>query len=125
MEDKKDMIEQYIQSYNSFDVEGMLKDVHERIEFENISNGKVDLSIKGIEEFRKQAIAAKAYFTHREQKITSWDFKGNVVTIEIDYEGVLAVDFPNGMKTGDTLQLKGQSIFEFEDDKISKIQDKS
>ena len=121
----KRIIESYIRSYNTFDVEGMIRDLHEAVVFENISNGRVELTTTGIEEFRKQAESAKDYFSERQQSIQSWNFEGNVVTIAIDYQAILAIDLPNGMKPGDTLQLKGQSVFEFKDRKIVKIQDKS
>lgn len=31
--------------------------------------------------------------------------------IEVIIEGILAVDLPNGLKTGDKIQLKGKSVF--------------
>ncbi|WP_367584473.1 hypothetical protein [Paenibacillus sp. FJAT-26967] len=43
----------------------------------------------------------------------------------IDYEGILAVDLPNGLKTGDNIQLKGKSVFRIEEGKISLIEDYS
>ena len=43
--------------------------------------------------------------------------------MDIYYEGVLAVDFPNGMKAGKVLRLNGQSEFEFKDGKIYRITD--
>jgi ketosteroid isomerase-like protein len=121
---QKKIIENYIQAYNSFDVEGMIKDLQQDIVFENISNDQVNLTTKGIVEFKKQAELAKSYFAQREQKITSWKFSGNTVVITIDYKEILAVD-TNGKKAGDTLQLKGQSIFEFKDRQLIKIVDKS
>ena len=30
------------------------------------------------------------------------------MTVEIDYEGVLKMDIPNGSKAGETLRLKGK-----------------
>jgi hypothetical protein len=74
---------------------------------------------------KKQAELAKSCFAQREQKITSWKFSGNTVVITIDYKGILAEEMPNGMKAGDTLQLKGQSTFEFKDRQLIKIVDKS
>ena len=43
--------------------------------------------------------------------------------IEIDYYAVLGMDFPNGLKRGDELKLKGKSIFKFLNDKIIKLTD--
>ncbi len=101
MEDfQKEIIESYISSYNSFDVDGMLKNLNENIVFENISNGVVEMKLEGINAFKDQAIAATKYFQEREQKITSWEFSEMVVSVQIDYQGILAIELPNGMKPG-------------------------
>ena len=122
---QKSAIENYVQAYNSFKIEGMLKDLDPSVIFENISNGKVDLATDGVVAFKEQAEAAKSYFTKRKQTITNWVFADRVVTVDIQYEAVLAMDFPNGLKKGDSLQLSGRSVFYFKDGKINKIQDKS
>lgn len=122
---QKEIIEYYVNSYNSFDIIGMTKDLDEKVVFENISNGKVDLRTEGISEFKEQAGLAKQYFQERRQTIESWNFGENTVSIGIDYEAILAKDLPNGLKKGDTLRLKGQSEFEFRDGRIIRITDKS
>jgi len=43
--------------------------------------------------------------------------------IEIEYFGILAIDFPNGMKKGGEIKLNGKSIFEFNDEKIIRLTD--
>ncbi|WP_294199365.1 nuclear transport factor 2 family protein [uncultured Chryseobacterium sp.] len=117
------VIENYISAYNRFDVKGMCRDLSEDILFENISDGNVDMSIKGIENFKKQAEAATAYFSERHQRIESWNFNNHVVTIEISYQATLAIDLPNGMKKGNMLTLKGISEFVFEDHEIISLRD--
>ena len=124
-EEQKQMIESYINAYNDFDLDGMLKDLHHEIVFENITQGKVDLKTEGIDAFKKQAESAKQYFKKRKQLIETWKFTDKIVTVAIDYKGVLAVDLLNGMKSGDTIQLKGKSEFVFKNNKIIGIQDKS
>lgn len=121
----KKAIEHYIKSYNDFDIQGMTKDLTDNVGFQNISNGNVDLRTEGIKEFSKQAELAKQYFKTRKQTIESWEFKDSIVIIKIDYKAVLAIDLPNGLKTGDTLELKGESEFEFENQKIKRIIDKN
>lgn len=120
---KQEVIEDFIRAYNLFDVEGMLKDVHEDVKFENISNGQVDLETFGIEELRKQAEQAKTYFTERKSTITGIGFIDDRVEVDIDYIGILAKDLPNGLKAGDTLKLKGKSIYRFKGNEIISIQD--
>ena len=124
-EQQKRVIENYIKSYNDFDINGMTKDLTDNVVFENVSNGNVDLRTKGIKDFTEQAESAKQYFKQRKQTIESWKFNDSKVIIKIDYKAVLAIDLHNGLKTGDTLELKGESEFEFENGKIKSITDKS
>ena len=124
-ERKKEAIENYINAYNNFDVEGMIKDLHDEVVFQNVSNGEVDLTTEGIELFQVQANSAKSFFSERKQSIEAWTFEGDCVKIEISYFGILAIDLPNGMKSGDTLQLAGHSAFQFEGEKIVRIVDES
>ncbi len=122
---QKSVIEHYLQAYNSFDVAGMLKDLHDEVEFEHISGGQISMAIRGKKAFKEQAQAATAYFKERSQEVIAWHFDGDLVLVDIDYRGVLAIDFPNGMRAGETLRLKGQSVFSFLGDQVIKIQDKS
>lgn len=122
---QKQIIKNYVKSYNDFDIDGMTKNLTDNVVFENISNGKVDLRTEGIKEFTKQAESAKQYFKKRKQTIESWEFNDSKVIIKINYKAILAIDLPNGLKTGDTLELKGESEFEFENKKIKSITDKS
>ncbi len=117
------VIENYIKAYNSFDIEGMLHDLHPNIEFKNVSNGEVNLTTKGIAEFKAQAEKAKEIFSEREQKITDVTFSANEVEVQISYRGTLAVDLPNGLQAGKTLELHGKSIFRFAGDQIIEIED--
>lgn len=123
LHDPKQMIENYIQAYNNFDVPGMIKDLAPNLVFENLSNGETNVATQGLEEFKQQAESAKTYFSERKQVITAWDFQDNQVSIDIQYFGVAAIDIPDFMKAGDTINLQGKSIFTFQDGKIIKIQD--
>ena len=117
------MIENYIDAYNSFNIEKMMKDMHQNLQFENISNGEMSLATSGIEEFKHQAEQALHYFSERQQKINDLVFKDEQIEISIVYTAVLAIDLPTGQKAGDKLQLTGRSIFKFKDDKIIELHD--
>jgi hypothetical protein len=117
------IIENYVRAYNGFDIEGMLAGMHKDVRFENISNGEVTLVTNGIAELKKQAKQAGEYFKEREQKITGMQHKNNLVEADIDYKATLAVDLPNGMKAGDTIEMKGKSVFRFRGDKIIELKD--
>jgi hypothetical protein len=114
----------YIKAYNAFDVPGMVKDMDPSLLFENISNGHVNMSLQGIESFKNQAEQALDYFSSRNQDILSIRHENEQSIVEIAYEAKLAMDFPNGLKKGNKIQFKGQSIFRFTDnDRIIHLTD--
>lgn len=123
MTNREQIIKNYIEGYNQFNIEKMIADFSDHIIFENVANGEVNMSLKGIKEFKEQAEEAKNYFSSRTQTITTFKHLESETEIEIDYRAVLAMDFPNGMKKGDELNLKGKSVFEFSSEKISKLTD--
>jgi ketosteroid isomerase-like protein len=124
-EETSRIIQEYIRSYNSFDVEGIVKLLNKDIEFRNISNGEINTETKGIQKFRELAEKSAEIFSSRRQEIIDFQYFDNRVVIEIDYEGVLAIDLPNGLKAGDKIELKGRSIFIINNGKISSIEDYS
>ena len=120
---QKQLVQDYIEAYNRFDVDGMLRHLHENVVFRNISNGEVNLTLTGKEAFLQQAQQALQYFTQREQRVTDWQVADSRVEVLLDYTAVAAMDFPNGLKAGDTLQLQGKSVFQFADGLIISIDD--
>jgi len=117
------IIENYIQAYNQFDVEKMMADMHDNLKFENISDGVVTLAVEGIHALKNQAKQAVAIFKERKQTITNYKFNDHEVTVDIDFEGTLATDLPGGLKAGNRLDLKGKSIFNFVGNKIIYLGD--
>lgn len=122
-ENRENIIQNYIEGYNKFDVEKMLLDLDNEIIFQNIQNGEINLTLNGINEFKDQAEKSKLYFEKRQQKITSIKHTEDKTEIEIDYFAVLRIDFPNGLKKGQKLELKGKTIFTFKNNKIISISD--
>lgn len=117
------IIENYIEAYNRFDVTQMLADMDDNIRFENISNGETNLVTQGIAELKTQAEQATKLFSQRKQTITGFVFRENEAEIGIDYAGVLAQDIPNGPKAGEEIRLSGKSVFRFSGNKIVELKD--
>lgn len=124
-EEKIACIHNYVNAYNAFDVEGMLRHLHEDVVFRNYSKGFVEVETHGVHEFKRLAEQSKGVFSSRRQAIKAIKINGEVAEVEIDYKGVLAVDLPNGLKTGDTVDLAGRSIFHFSGNKIYILEDHS
>lgn len=123
MAEKEEIIKNYIKAYNSFDTEGMIKDLHKDVYFKNSAGGEVNLEIIGLEAFKVQTELAKSFFTERKQTIKQLVIQGDKGEVSIDYEGKLAIDLPNGLKIGDWLRLEGKSIFYFVGNQIIGIED--
>jgi len=122
---QEEIIKNYVESYNNFDIKGMIRDLDQHVVFENITNDKVDLQINGIDAFEQQAESAKSHFSVRNQEIEFWHFNESNITIDIHYTAVLAMDLSNDLKAGSTLELKGKSEFVIEGGKIKEIRDYS
>lgn len=120
------LIEQYLAAYNKFDVQKMIALLHENVIFENYSETTLTHSSNGVGQFRELAEKAAALFTERKQSIKAVTFEPNgSVSVTIDYYAQLATDLSNEFKAGDTLKLKGKSVFRFQDNLISYIADYS
>lgn len=123
MKEREHLIQNYIQAYNNMDLEGMLATLTEDIVFENIQNGEISMKLEGKEAFREQALQAISYFSERKQIITNISHLEKTSETEIQYRAVMALDFPNGLKKSQVIELKGKSIFEFMEGKISRLTD--
>ena len=123
MTTREKIIQNYIDGYNQFNIDKMVTDFDDNVVFENIQNGEINLSLSGLGAFREQADQAVNYFSTRKQTIKSFKHSDIETEIEIEYYAVLAIDFPNGLKSGQELNLTGKSIFKFLDDKIIKLTD--
>lgn len=88
----RNIIEKYVNAYNTFDIEVMMSVIHTEIEFVNLSGGEVNASASGIDEFRKLAEETKDLFSSRKQTIIDFKENDDQAAIEVEYEGVLAAD---------------------------------
>ncbi len=122
--EKRIVIEQYIDAYNRFDVDGMLAQLTPDVLFENVSDGQVTAACSGIAEFRELAEQSKALFSERRQTVTGLEFRLALVRAGIAWCGVFAVDVPDGPAAGTAVELQGESEFEFRGGRISRIVDR-
>ena len=122
---KEEIIRNYISAYNSFDVDGMCSCLHPEIEFINIDKGDINLKLNGIDAFKEQAKQAAVIFKVRHQQVNAIVYGDNHVEVDIQYTGTLAIELPNGLKSGDKIELQGKSVFQFHDGLITKLVDMS
>lgn len=117
------LIENFINSYNSFDIEGMVSLLNPDIEFVNISGNEVNVHTYGIEQFIEIANQGKSLFSSRNQTIKNISFIFDEVHVEISFEAVLANDLPDGLKKGEIIRLGGRSEYVIKNGLIIKITD--
>ena len=122
-DEMRTLVERYIDAYNRMNVDEMLLTVHQDVEFKNVSAGIVNASTAGISELRALAQQSLSLFTERQQVIESFQCEGSSALVSIAFRAVIANDLPNGLKSGQVLNLTGRSEFEFRDGAISKITD--
>ena len=120
---REKIIKNYINAYNNFNIEKMLVDLDENIKFRNISNGITNMALNDSSSFKAQAEQSKNLFTKRTQTIIFWKHDDTVTEIEVDYKAVLAIDLPNGLNKGESLDMQGKSIFKFSGNKIIELTD--
>ncbi len=121
----KQLIDAYIGAYNKKDVPGMLAVLHDDIRFENVSSTGGTLILTGKQAFGEQATQVAPLFSTRRQEIVTQIIADDRAAIEIKYSAVVAQDLPNGLKANQQIELRGVSIFEGKDGKISRISDYS
>ena len=119
------LIGRYLAAYNAFDVPGMLALLHPDIAFENRTQGQVTATASGRGEFRALAEHAATLFSTRRQTIQRYTPTATGATVDIDYEGVLAVDLGPDLAAGTTLRLAGRSIFDIREGSIARLVDES
>ena len=121
----ENLIRQYIAAYNRMDVSDMVGLLHDVIVFENVSNTNGVITTSGKTDFEMLARQSLSMFKSRRQTIRSLTLGERTAAVEIEYEAFLAVNLPDGRKTGETMQLRGVTMFAFSDSKISRISDYS
>lgn len=119
------MISKFIDAYNKFNLDSMLDLLHPEIKFRNISNGEINAETAGKQEFETFAGESIKLFREREQKIVSYSEENDAVNVEIQYNGVLAIDLSDKLKAGDSINLRGKSEYTFKDGLIYSIIDES
>ncbi|MCU0580914.1 MAG: nuclear transport factor 2 family protein [Syntrophales bacterium] len=122
-EEKRALIERYLQAYNTVDIDGMLALLHPNIRFRSIAGGEITAETSGIMALRHLAEHSRDLFSFRKQILKRIALHDNRALIEVAFEGILADDLPNGMHKGETLRLTGRSEFTFHDGKINRITD--
>jgi hypothetical protein len=122
---KKQVIEKYINAYNTFDTEKMVEQLHPGVEFMRISKSAVISKARGIDDFKELLEKNSSNFSSRKQKILKYSRKGDVTVVKTAFIGTLAVHLVSGFSAGATLRANKNIEFSFHNNKISRIKEVS
>jgi len=120
-----EIVQRYLQAYNSLDVDGLLATVTDDIVFENLSNTSEPTRTSGKAPLRALARRTAQVFSSRRQVVTEAVVSADHVAILIEFEATVARDLPNGWKAGQQLKLRGASFFALRGGLIAKVTDLS
>ncbi len=70
--EKRALIHRYTESYNTFDIEGLMDLPHPDILFENVSGDEVTAQTSGTDQFKALAEQSTKIFSSRKQTVTSF-----------------------------------------------------
>jgi len=124
-EEIKEAIDRYMDAYNKYDIDAMIQVLASDIRFENASGGEVNAKTSGKTEFEALARQSARLFASRKQTVKDIKIVGDQAFVEIEFEGVLAQDRPNGLKAGEKMVLRGTSEFVFVKGLVSSLIDRS
>jgi len=119
------LIEQYIDAYNRFDIEGMLAVLTDDVRFEHHAGGDLSVATDGKAEFEKLARVGAALFASRRQTVEEFHEEGDTVMAIVSFHGEIAEDIPEGPGAGTVIEMDGTSEFRFVDDRISRVIDRA
>jgi steroid delta-isomerase-like uncharacterized protein len=123
MDEVPAVVRAYLEAYNDKDVDALVACLADDVVFESVSGGAVTARASGREAFADLARQSAALFSERRQAVSDCIAAGNRVAIKVDFHAVVAGDWPNGWKAGETLSLKGASFFTLADGHIAEIVD--
>lgn len=119
------LIERYVDCYNRMDFDAMLECVADDVVFENISNHGESMCLQGKDAMRQVAELGMQAFSYRRQAIAKLICGDGSAAAEVRFTGTAALDLPNGVLRGETVEVRGVTIFEIRNGLLSRIADYS
>ncbi|MER2563565.1 MAG: nuclear transport factor 2 family protein [Myxococcaceae bacterium] len=119
------VVQRYLESYNSLDVDSMIATVTDDVVFENLSNTSPPTRTEGKAQFEALARQTVGVFKSRRQTVVDAVVANDRVALRISFEAVIAVDLPNGWRTGQLITLTGATFIELRGALIARLSDLS
>ncbi len=115
---QRDLIVDYINAYNRFDIPAMLACLTHDVRFEHYDKHVLQLSVAGLNDFEQVARQSLELFSTREQRILALRTHDAGISVDISFTAQTASGQPHQL-----LKLQGSSEFRFKDGLICEIRD--
>jgi len=119
------IVRRYVEHYNANDVDGMLDCCAEDVVFETVSNPGGAMRLNGKDEMREVIEATTRAFSERRHEVVSILVDGEKAAAETVFSGVAAAELGNYVRPGEHVSIRGATLFETRDDKLTRICDYS
>lgn len=125
MSDVATLVRHYVDRYNSNDVEGMLDCCSDDVVFETITNPGGSIRLNGKDEMREVIEATTRAFRERRHEVVNILVDGQRAAAETVFSGVAAAELGNHVRPGEHVSIRGATVFELKNNKLSRICDYS
>ncbi len=125
MSDVATLVRRYVERYNSNDVDGMLECCADDVVFETISNPGGSIRLSGKDEMREVIEATTRAFRERRHEVVTILVDGQRAAAETVFSGVAAAELGQHVRQGEPVSIRGATMFELRDNKLSRICDYS
>jgi steroid delta-isomerase-like uncharacterized protein len=119
------LVRRYVDRYNSNDVDGMLDCCVDDVIFETITNPGGMIRLNGKVEMREIIEATTKAFRERRHELVSILVDGEKAAAETVFSGVAATELGHHVRPGEHISIRGATMFELRDNKLSRICDYS
>lgn len=125
MSDLATLVRRYVDRYNLNDVDGMLDCCADDVVFETISNPGGSIRLTGKDEMREVIEATTRAFRERRHELVSILVDGERAAAETVFSGIAAAELGQYVRPGEHVSIRGATMFELRDNKLSRICDYS
>lgn len=125
MSDVATLVRRYVERYNSNDVDGMLECCADDVVFETITNPGGSIRLSGKDEMREVIEATTRAFRERRHEVVTILVDGQRAAAETVFSGVAAAELGQHVRPGEHVSIRGATMFELRDNKLSRICDYS
>ena len=119
------LVRRYVDRYNSNDVDGMLDCCVDDVIFETIANPGASIRLTGKIEMREIIEATTRAFRERRHEVVNILVDGERAAAETVFSGVAAQELGQHVRQGEHISIRGATLFELRDNKLSRICDYS